>query len=211
MPDIKRQSNSPVAGSSSLWPPEKIISGAATLLQLRHFSHNVWKLICRNHPLENQCPIQTPPFQPHITQPFALILNPMISEARKRASRENGRKSRGPVTEMGKRISSRNATRHGLLAETLIIEGECRERFEQLLNSLMAEFRPETECELAEVEAMAGARWRLLRIIGMETANLSYRVRRQAVENPELAAEAPYSALRLPSRISATTPAFLIL
>ena len=39
-----------------------------------------------------------------------------VSERKQRASRENGRRSKGPRTARGKAYSSRNAMKHGLLA-----------------------------------------------------------------------------------------------
>jgi hypothetical protein len=46
------------------------------------------------------------------------------SEARLRANRENAKNSRGPISEEGKKRSSLNATRHGLLAQTLHLPEE---------------------------------------------------------------------------------------
>jgi hypothetical protein len=43
--------------------------------------------------------------------------------ARARANRENGRKSRGPISEAGKQRSSKNALRHGLATPVLARPG----------------------------------------------------------------------------------------
>jgi hypothetical protein len=115
----------------------------------------------------------------------------MRSEAAKNASRENGKKSRGPITEEGKRNSSLNARRHGLLSSTLIVEGESAERFQELLGRIVAELCPETDSELSLVESLAMTRWRQLRILGMETARLSHEIRRQTIDSPEIAQEEP--------------------
>jgi len=53
------------------------------------------------------------------------------SDAQIEASRINGALSRGPVTEEGKASSSRNATRHGLLSNTILIAGESRTDFDR--------------------------------------------------------------------------------
>src|SRR4051794_36496250 len=45
----------------------------------------------------------------------------MDAEERAQISRSNGRKSRGPKSDQGKRISSRNSYRHGRRAESLAI------------------------------------------------------------------------------------------
>ena len=79
----------------------------------------------------------------------------MSSEKRIAASRANGKKSRGPVTEEGKRASSRNAQTHGLCANTIIIQGESVERFNSMLAALIDVHRPTDEMEMQLVEAMA--------------------------------------------------------
>ena len=47
-----------------------------------------------------------------------------MSELQSAASRANGARSRGPVTPQGKRNSSRNGIRHGLLSKTITLQGE---------------------------------------------------------------------------------------
>ena len=114
----------------------------------------------------------------------------MSSDKRIEASRANGKKSRGPVTPEGKRISSRNAERHGLLSKSIVMEGEDAERFNAKLARFISEHLPQTESELVLVETMAVAKWRQERIWDMETARVSEEIRTQAA-NPELAAKSP--------------------
>ena len=47
-----------------------------------------------------------------------------ISEAKLAANRRNGQKSKGPRTDVGKRVSSLNAVTHGLRAKTLVLLDE---------------------------------------------------------------------------------------
>jgi hypothetical protein len=79
------------------------------------------------------------------------------------ANRANARKSRGPVTPGGRRNSSRNAVKHGMFAQTILLPGESRESFLKLLADLTTEFDATTPNELALVETMAFCRWRVLR------------------------------------------------
>jgi hypothetical protein len=88
----------------------------------------------------------------------------MRSDKQIQASKTNGARSRGPVTPQGKRNSSRNSTRHGLLAQTVVLEEECADRFQDLLASFMNEYRPRTASQVALVETMAVTRWRQSRV-----------------------------------------------
>jgi len=65
----------------------------------------------------------------------------------------------GPVTAEGKQVSSRNATMHGGTSEKLIVDGECRETFDALLNALLEEYAPATQQVRLLVEDAALARW----------------------------------------------------
>jgi hypothetical protein len=105
-----------------------------------------------------------------------------ISEKQLAANRANALKSKGPKTAEGKRNSATNSTRHGILANAVVLKGESRDRFFALLNSLNAEFNPQTPSERVFVEKMAVAHWRLLRLWAVETAGIEREVARQTGE-----------------------------
>jgi hypothetical protein len=79
------------------------------------------------------------------------------------SARANGAKSKGPKTEEGKRRSSYNALRHGLLAECVLLANEDPEYFEALLQQFVARFAPLDDVEFGLVEEMASATWRMRR------------------------------------------------
>jgi hypothetical protein len=101
------------------------------------------------------------------------------SERRILANRANAAKSTGPVTPEGKQKASRNSVRHGMLARTIVLDGESRDRFTALLATLKEELRPQTAIESALVENMAVARWRQMRLWGMEKAGIAYEIQKQ--------------------------------
>jgi hypothetical protein len=92
----------------------------------------------------------------------------MRTPAQIAASRANGAKSKGPITAQGKRNSSRNSIRHGLLADTIVLEEEKRDEFLEMLDELLDEHQPATPTELMMVETIAAARWKQNRIWGMQ-------------------------------------------
>ncbi len=101
----------------------------------------------------------------------------MRTDKQRAASRKNGAKSRGPKTPDGKAISSMNAIRRGLLSKTLLLEDESSPHFAALLQQLFDEFQPLPGNETTLVESMAIARWRQLRLLGMESAAISHEIR----------------------------------
>jgi hypothetical protein len=88
----------------------------------------------------------------------------MRSDKQIQASKANGARSRGPITEQGKRRSSRNSTRHGLLAQAVVLEEESVHGFQKLLAALRDEYQPRTASQVALVETMAVAGWRQFRV-----------------------------------------------
>ena len=80
------------------------------------------------------------------------------------ANRANAKKSTGPRTSAGKAISARNLTSHGHLAAAVVLPSESVGRFYEVLDALIAEFKPNTYTENILVENMAVSRWRQLRI-----------------------------------------------
>lgn len=103
----------------------------------------------------------------------------MRSDKQIAASRNNGVKSRGPVTPEGKLSSARANLRHGMLARTVLLDGESRERFNALMNSLEEDLQPESAIERLLVHKMVVAHWRQMRIWGLEKAGISHEAARQ--------------------------------
>ncbi|HLJ51228.1 MAG TPA: hypothetical protein VKU01_34705, partial [Bryobacteraceae bacterium] len=100
----------------------------------------------------------------------------MSSERRIRASRANGALSRGPITAEGRRRAAQNKIRHGVLAQTIVLDGEDPEAFKSLLAAFQAEFDPATASQSALVETLAAARRRLMRIWAIEKAVLTTEI-----------------------------------
>ena len=95
------------------------------------------------------------------------------------ASARNGAQSTGPVTKEGKSISARNSQRHNLLAKTGVLIGESKESFIDMMEKLVADYRPETESEMGLVETMGHAKWRQMRAWSVEKALLEKEMTRQ--------------------------------
>jgi hypothetical protein len=95
------------------------------------------------------------------------------------AARNNGARSNGPATPEGKRRSSQNAIRHGLLARCVVMENESRAAFDALLAQHLDRLQPADGVEFGFIEEMVAAHWRMRRIWALETRIFENRVAAQ--------------------------------
>ena len=92
---------------------------------------------------------------------------------RAKISRENAQHSTGPRTAAGKQRSSRNATTHGLTAQSVVLAPEEEAAYQQLCQKFFDEYKPATATEAAMVQQLADTTWRLNRILQLEDAVLA--------------------------------------
>src|SRR6516225_2612116 len=103
----------------------------------------------------------------------------MSSQRKIDSAHANGARSHGPVTAEGKQnLFTHNGIRHGILTQTVVLEGESKERFEELHSALVAEFQPSSTAESALVETMSIARWRHMRTLGIQKAGFDLEMSR---------------------------------
>jgi hypothetical protein len=93
----------------------------------------------------------------------------MTSFKQWQANRRNARKSTGPITEEGKRISRRNAVRHGLSAETVIRLLEDTTDYRAFEATIIADYDAQSAVERELVLRLASLLWRLRRATTFET------------------------------------------
>ena len=91
----------------------------------------------------------------------------IVSQKQLEANRSNALSSTGPRTAEGKARSSRNALKHGIFAQEVVIRdgdgAEDPKQFEALLERLWDEFQPVGALEEKLVECIAVSYWRLRR------------------------------------------------
>lgn len=95
------------------------------------------------------------------------------SKQRSAANHINAQRSTGPCSLEGKRISSANATRHGLLSTRLFLDDEDPDEFADLLCELERSLGPTGAVELALVERIAATLWRQRRLVTAESAAIT--------------------------------------
>jgi len=87
----------------------------------------------------------------------------MATEQQIAVNRENAKHSTGPRTELGKSRSKRNALRHGLTGETLLVVEENAAAYRALKRAIYADYCPRSKFELELVARLVSLLWRLRR------------------------------------------------
>ncbi len=100
------------------------------------------------------------------------------TESQLAASRRNGANSRGPATAAGKAKSALNATKHGLWSRDIVLATEDPRAWEAFREGLLRELAPATPAARELVEELAAARWRLDRVLNIETALINGEIER---------------------------------
>lgn len=95
------------------------------------------------------------------------------------SSRANGARSRDPVTPEGKARASQNAVRDGLLADSMVLEGESEDRFCAMLSCLRNGLQTGPGIETDQVEIMAVAHWRCMRLWSLGKAQYVEETRKR--------------------------------
>jgi hypothetical protein len=93
----------------------------------------------------------------------------MATPAQLEANRRNSQLSTGPRTETGKITSSRNSTRTGLYAKSLLIDGEDPEELAALQQDYLDSCDPQGAVETALVLELLRCDWLLRRMDAIET------------------------------------------
>jgi hypothetical protein len=93
----------------------------------------------------------------------------MTSLRQLEANRDNAQRSTGPRTDEGKRVSRRNALRHGLAAETVIDILEDPDDYKAFEANIIADYDAQTAVERELVLRLASLLWRIRRATGIET------------------------------------------
>jgi hypothetical protein len=94
------------------------------------------------------------------------------------ANRLNAQKSTGPRTPEGKAVSSQNALKSGLDAESQFVYGESREDFAALQREYFDRFQPRTPEERFQVDTLIRNEWTLRRLFRAESHLWEYHTTR---------------------------------
>ena len=135
-----------------------------------------------------------------------------VSKKQLIANRQNAKKTNGPNTAEGKEIVKKNAFKHGLYSNNILINSphlkESKTEYEYLLNALVDELEPKTPYQFILVGKIVNCLWRSRRVINAETSqinrqlrevdsNLKYEARHDDIPDPDEIEDADSARIRM--------------
>lgn len=114
----------------------------------------------------------------------------MTSLRKAQTNRLNALRSTGPKTPHGKDASSKNALKHGILSQEVLLPGEDKAVFLTLGESLWNELAPVGDLESLIVDRIISAAWRLRRLSHVETGMFAWELYNELAEQAQLEAHA---------------------
>ena len=84
------------------------------------------------------------------------------------ANRKNSALSTGPKTKAGKALVSKNALRHGILSQEVVLKDENKASLVEFSERIWSELQPVGEVEALLVDRIVASAWRLKRLIRVE-------------------------------------------
>jgi hypothetical protein len=106
----------------------------------------------------------------------------MSTQKRIDSSRANGAKSRGPVTPQGRARSRAARLTHGLTSDLIVLEYESRKDFDAMREEYFAEYQPQTRSRFDLVDQLVITRWRLNRVLVLQSVLMENQMIRQQPE-----------------------------
>jgi hypothetical protein len=101
---------------------------------------------------------------------IAKELYPSVSDKQLAANQRNAQASTGTRTAKGKARSSRNALRHGLTSQTIVLAPEDADRYSAMCERFRSGWNPVGERELELTQMLIDTQWRLNRVPRLEAA-----------------------------------------
>jgi hypothetical protein len=102
----------------------------------------------------------------------------MTSQKQYAANQKNAEGSTGPTSAQGKAVSRMNALKTGLYAKSLVIPGESREEFDELVEQFNHQYRPATPQARVLVDMLIRQTWLLRRYDRIEGEEWALRFTR---------------------------------
>src|SRR5258708_3107442 len=93
----------------------------------------------------------------------------MATNRKRKASRKNAENTRPSTNPDLRRKVSLNALQHGFSANTFVLSNEERPLYEELLQGFIDDLQPANTIEMECIYDMVGAKWRLRRILSVES------------------------------------------